>query len=1851
MATNFDDPYQDDEFDFKKMYSKLDAPDTKTPSDPSDTITNADKPVYTPKGKKYHFSNDTKSLSDIGNIIKREFAKGKSRGVKTTRIAEANKSAAIKNIAPAIARDKAISRTWEPKVKKLLPRDIYSKKAPRSIPRSNKSLDQTDQLVHVLTQQKNISIDQFIRSKTSDMINQSMTQANHASNLSVLNRILDTTKRNHQFIEGPLRKYLMTSIDLKFRHIFLTKDLVKHTKGLISTLSLKLDSIKHNTALSEVNKISAFGELKRTIRIRGNTFLADTLLGTIKEPVGNFIKEVMENAKKKVSSKLGKSYNSPIEFDQEDETNTKIGKLASALKKTNKSQSFQAPDLTTVYGNSTKLKQGKNFLSALKPSGTSAGISGFEKRSTDTVDFNLLTRRSITDIIPGFLSRIHQQSTSIAQMLNFTMRQKMPKEQQRAFDKAATAHALVFDRITEDFSQPDVAKANMYNKLFGSKASRTEEIKPLIDQMRSSFKEHGGEDREFVNSLPNIITFVTNIAKHAKIVKLDSIKRYLNGEELSEFETKYLDAALVDVPKREYKPLLEVLGTTFFKDQGKGDVDKDAALNIGESLRTLSAKRSKVLPDLIRLAADGGARNNDFINNKGLVDHSAIRAMQSDVDIDSLLGKAGLPPIRNKSESKFKIPKELQDQVKEKLKSVGSSYEAIQNSVSEGAKVLKTIIAERISDIHSPIHSSKKYNSVEQSTEASTESKTVSTLADIKKTLVDQFSMSNAFDNTKIQIANQMLMALSRQGGDKVTNTDIDNQLPIWAQVVKMPFTLGSKLGKLGGKGLSMYLKGMGRFYSGLFKMITGLVSRNKSKGGSLLKGAMAFGKAGGGLLGTLLSGYAGMYGTGLKLLGKGAMKAGKFLLSSKPKNPYIDVYRKNEVDITRPLIQGKLIKEGRYIFSDGSPVESSYSIKQPVLDAETRQIVISQDDIDHGLVDNNNKRIVKRSIVGKLIGGAFNLGVKGVKGYAKFLGSIAGTAAHVARNGLGFRKGKKGKGEGLEDSDIKTLITNHLITITDMMKPITAYYSQKNMREGSYEDYRRDRSEEAGAAKKKRARDLKTEKDNAASDKKKRTKSGVLGAVAALFGGGDDDKESSGPMSSIINYLGGGYLLGKAKGLFGKKVAGEVAKGAVKKGLLRSTFGFLARSAISQGIRTGVISVASALATAASSPAILAGLAVGGIAGGGTILYNWKRGKDRRKSITEYRSVIYRVPRDKLNVLVKFEDSLDKAMRSKVGTSVRTDAMRKFIKDFGFNPDDPDEFEFFKYWYASVFFPIFQASRDLFKTNYNVDFDDQDDLTDTQLNEYYAALKESSICKELDDISVELSRDGFKYWEHNGKKAGDNYGNIGKANINERKDMISELTMAPSHRPSMNISLNHKAMAMEAGSTYSTLTGKRINTYHSISPAPSHGPAFSGKSSSKNAGPGRSFQESMKASGSNYKTPLVQTKSKRKGKGGWSVSWKSVQDKIVDQLVGLGWTEEQAIGITANIKKESSGNESAVGDSGLAYGIAQWHPDRQRNFQAWAGKPIQGSSLAEQVAFMDYEMRWGEEKNAGDKLKKATNAQEAAGIVSKFYERPRAREREASERGDIAATIAGNRAETVDSRKAEEIAGASTTEGKPGENTNSAPVMSETASAPSAGSTTSASVPPPSTEVAVGSAPVISPSPGASSTTVASGSVDTDKVKGQVNSALDYQLNRILQEGRQKAGVSTTQPAPAASSITRSATPVAPTAGVTVVDPESKTQTGLLSEQNQLLSRIVALLGNTNSGDKSKDDKNKAELDDTRILAKLDGVIASIGQAVSGGAQQTNTTTGTASSQRTVERTTNSGIDVGRVSMASDVG
>ena len=112
---------------------------------------------------------------------------------------------------------------------------------------------------------------------------------------------------------------------------------------------------------------------------------------------------------------------------------------------------------------------------------------------------------------------------------------------------------------------------------------------------------------------------------------------------------------------------------------------------------------------------------------------------------------------------------------------------------------------------------------------------------------------------------------------------------------------------------------------------------------------------------------------------------------------------------------------------------------------------------------------------------------------------------------------------------------------------------------------------------------------------------------------------------------------------------------------------------------------------------------------------------------------------------------------------------------------------------------------------------------------------------------------------------------------------------------------------------------------------------------------------------------------------------------------------------------------------------------------------------------------------------------------------------------------------------------------------------------------------------------------------------------------------------------------APAPPPVAPPVSPLLASSGSQVVnvnDPESKQQTGLLQQQNDLLGQIAKLL--SDKGD---------NVDSKAITSKLDGVIAAINQSGGAAGGNSSDTSGASGGNRQVSQSSNNpGIDVSRV-------
>ena len=111
--------------------------------------------------------------------------------------------------------------------------------------------------------------------------------------------------------------------------------------------------------------------------------------------------------------------------------------------------------------------------------------------------------------------------------------------------------------------------------------------------------------------------------------------------------------------------------------------------------------------------------------------------------------------------------------------------------------------------------------------------------------------------------------------------------------------------------------------------------------------------------------------------------------------------------------------------------------------------------------------------------------------------------------------------------------------------------------------------------------------------------------------------------------------------------------------------------------------------------------------------------------------------------------------------------------------------------------------------------------------------------------------------------------------------------------------------------------------------------------------------------------------------------------DSLYTYLRSMGLSHNGAAGVIGNIAKESTFRPGAVGDSGKAYGIAQWHKPGQDRLREWAkSRGLNPGDFNTQAMFLVDELQ--DYKGMWRKLKSNNiSVEDAAGLMMRHYERP----------------------------------------------------------------------------------------------------------------------------------------------------------------------------------------------------------------------------------------------------------------------
>jgi hypothetical protein len=412
---------------------------------------------------------------------------------------------------------------------------------------------------------------------------------------------------------------------------------------------------------------------------------------------------------------------------------------------------------------------------------------------------------------------------------------------------------------------------------------------------------------------------------------------------------------------------------------------------------------------------------------------------------------------------------------------------------------------------------------------------------------------------------------------------------------------------------LGSVLKGTGQAGGFIANQYVKLYSSMFKGAGTAISGAFGFGKASlpflgrgaknlGDMLTKLLSGGMDMYGNvygSLAKAGGGVLTAGINALSGATASPYVDVYRKDNIKDGDPLISAK--DQRKYaMFKSGARLEQSADITEPLYHIKTQDVLVTQDDIEAGLVDRYGKPLGR--VMTGAGGGLLRSAIKGLGGAGKMISDLLGQGIGAYGNiykGLAGFGGKVGGAAvsgifdlfgGKQSKEVVTRLDTIIALLQERLpkrRRVLGDHDADGIREGSYEDQMLEAAQQGGPSflqgdMAKNIGDLAMQKAGGTPGQPGAPQAGGSSWLAWLLGGGSALKTATslgtqvarhGAKAGSLNYLKGtnaaklfnlgklgmnkfgGTALGKGLGRFASPLA-KLGGGAFKLGGNAARFG-----------------------------------------------------------------------------------------------------------------------------------------------------------------------------------------------------------------------------------------------------------------------------------------------------------------------------------------------------------------------------------------------------------------------------------------------------------------------------------------------------------------------------------------------------------------------------------------------------------------------------------------------------------------------------------------------------------------------
>jgi hypothetical protein len=386
--------------------------------------------------------------------------------------------------------------------------------------------------------------DAVVEQKTDSLVDRALSAKQHGESYSQLQAIRAGAAFQQTFLQAIQIPYMKKDLEIKYKHYFVAKDTLAVVQGLSKIVEKKLDEIRHNTGLPDVQKLTRWEGVKEAGLQRFGNVITNwqvnmlrklqsrvldpfkeglSMAGDAAETMGDTLSTMDEMSGRTrgvggqsgsilgmmIGNKLAKGAGKMLfgeQYGAKGLLSNKMLSLNNLFKNAKTRLALKAQQMAEDREGSLL----GEMLSILAPDiqrgggrTTNTMLKDPNAPGTITNAFTL----SVTTIMPGYL----------AKMVKLLEEIKTGKP----------AEELVFDHDSNDFIRVSTLQKKFASEAFGSTSDRRRNMAKAIGTIRGTYKATSGSDlTDFDNVQDDLAQFISNCAMYKKQIEPSVIKEF-----------------------------------------------------------------------------------------------------------------------------------------------------------------------------------------------------------------------------------------------------------------------------------------------------------------------------------------------------------------------------------------------------------------------------------------------------------------------------------------------------------------------------------------------------------------------------------------------------------------------------------------------------------------------------------------------------------------------------------------------------------------------------------------------------------------------------------------------------------------------------------------------------------------------------------------------------------------------------------------------------------------------------------------------------------------------------------------------------------------------------------------------------------------------------------------------------------------------------------------------------------------------------------------------------------------------------------------------------------------------------